>query len=79
LGSYSGCARIIAGIFGMNLSILPDLEPLKDYFEKLKAPLKGFYTFEQSAHSLIFEEPEKAQRILQEDVLVRANSLADAK
>ena len=25
------------------------------YFAKLKAPIKGFYTFEQSAHSPIFE------------------------
>ena len=51
----------------------------KDYFEKLKAPLKGFYTFEQSAHSSIFEEPEKMRRILQEDVLIGANNLADTK
>ncbi len=51
----------------------------KDYFEKLQAPLKGFYTFEQSAHSPMFEEPGKMQRILREDVLAGANSLADAK
>ena len=51
----------------------------KSYFEKLKAPLKGFYTFESSAHSPIFEEPEKALKILQEDVLTEANSLADEK
>ena len=51
----------------------------KAYFEALKAPLKGFYTFEQSAHSPMFEEPAKMGRILQEDVLVGANSLADAK
>jgi pimeloyl-ACP methyl ester carboxylesterase len=51
----------------------------KAYFEKLKAPLKGFYTFEWSAHSPMFEEPEKMLKILQEDVLVRANSLADAQ
>jgi pimeloyl-ACP methyl ester carboxylesterase len=50
----------------------------KAYFEQLKAPLKGFYTFEQSAHCPIFEEPEKARRILQQDVLGGANSLADA-
>jgi pimeloyl-ACP methyl ester carboxylesterase len=49
----------------------------RDYFEKLKAPLKGFYTFERSAHSPIFEEPEKVQRIVREDVLVGTNSLAD--
>jgi len=51
----------------------------KSYFEKLKAPIKGFYTFEQSAHSPIFEEPYKVQKILQEDVLVGANSLAELK
>lgn len=49
----------------------------KSYFEQLKAPIKGFYTFAQSAHCPIFEEPEKAQRILLEDVLARANRLAD--
>lgn len=49
----------------------------KDYFEKLQAPLKGFYTFEQSAHSPIFEEPEKVQKILLEDVLAGTNNLAD--
>lgn len=51
----------------------------KSYFEKLKAPVKGFYRFEQSAHSPIFEEPDKVQKILQEDVLAGANSLADLK
>lgn len=51
----------------------------KDYFEKLNAPVKGFYTFEHSAHSPIFEEPEKVQKILREDVLTGANNLADLK
>ncbi len=51
----------------------------KDYFEKLRAPMKGFYTFEQSAHSPMFEEPLKMQRILRENVLVGVNTLADAK
>jgi pimeloyl-ACP methyl ester carboxylesterase len=41
----------------------------KAYCEQLKAPLKGFYTFKQSAHSPMFEEPEKTLKILQEDVL----------
>jgi pimeloyl-ACP methyl ester carboxylesterase len=49
----------------------------KAYFEKLKAPVKGFYTFDQSAHSPMFEEPEKTQKILQVDVLTGANSMAD--
>jgi pimeloyl-ACP methyl ester carboxylesterase len=49
----------------------------KSYFEQIHAPVKGFYTFEQSAHSPIFEEPEKVQKILQEDVLTGVNHLAD--
>jgi pimeloyl-ACP methyl ester carboxylesterase len=49
----------------------------KEYFKQLKAPIKGFYTFEQSAHSPLFEEPEKMRRILQEDVLLGGNNLAD--
>ncbi len=51
----------------------------KSYFEQLKAPLKGFYTFKHSAHSPLFEEPEKMLRIMQEDVLAGVNNLADAK
>jgi len=49
----------------------------KSYFENLKAPLKGFYTFEQSAHSPIFEEPEKVRKIIKDDVLAGTNKLAD--
>jgi pimeloyl-ACP methyl ester carboxylesterase len=51
----------------------------KAYFDKLNAPLKGFYTFEHSAHSPMFEEPAKVQEILQKDVLAGTNSLADKK
>lgn len=51
----------------------------KEYFEKLKAPVKGFYTFEQSAHSPLFEEPAKMQRILREDVKRGMNNLANLK
>jgi pimeloyl-ACP methyl ester carboxylesterase len=51
----------------------------KDYFEKIEAPVKGFYTFEKSAHCPIFEEPEKALKILLEDVLNGTNNLADEK
>lgn len=49
----------------------------RDYFEQLKAPVKGFYTFNQSAHSPMFEEPEKMKRILRSDVLAGKNNLAD--
>jgi len=49
----------------------------RDYAESLKAPLKGFYTFERSAHSPMLEEPQKTRRIMREDVLAGTNSLAD--
>jgi pimeloyl-ACP methyl ester carboxylesterase len=51
----------------------------KDYFEQLKAPLKGFYTFRHSAHSPLFEEPERMRQIFQEDVFEGQNKLADVK
>ncbi len=51
----------------------------KSYFTKLKAPLKGFYTFEKSAHSPMFEEPLKMRQIFETDILAGTNSLADPK
>ena len=48
-----------------------------EYFERVQAPVKGFYTFDHSAHSPIFEEPEKVRRILSTDVLAGTNKLAD--
>ncbi len=38
----------------------------KEYFDILRAPVKKFYTFDNSAHSPIFEEPEKFDMILKE-------------
>jgi pimeloyl-ACP methyl ester carboxylesterase len=49
----------------------------KQYLEMLDAPVKGFYTFSNSAHSPVFEEPERANRILVEDVLHGTTNLAD--
>jgi pimeloyl-ACP methyl ester carboxylesterase len=54
-------------------------EEAKIYFEKLKAPVKGFYIFDKSAHSPFFEEPDKMQKIIREDVLSGVNNLADLK
>lgn len=48
-----------------------------DYYESVRAPVKGFYTFLQSAHSPVFEEPERTLRILSEDVLSGTTDLAD--
>jgi pimeloyl-ACP methyl ester carboxylesterase len=41
----------------------------KEYFDSLQAPLKRFYTFDNSAHSPIFEEPEKFDTVLKEILL----------
>ncbi|MBE0647189.1 MAG: alpha/beta hydrolase [Bacteroidales bacterium] len=49
----------------------------KNYFEAIQAPVKGFYKFENSAHSPHFEEPEKVRRILLADVLAGASTLGD--
>lgn len=49
----------------------------KAYFEKVQAPVKGFYTFARSAHSPLFEEPQKVERIMADDVLVGRNGLSD--
>lgn len=43
----------------------------------LNAPIKGFYTFENSAHSPCFEEPDKMCNILHVDVLQNQASLSD--
>jgi pimeloyl-ACP methyl ester carboxylesterase len=49
----------------------------KEFATQLKAPLKGFYTFAQSAHTPLFEEPDKVVTMLREDVLTGSNHLAD--
>jgi pimeloyl-ACP methyl ester carboxylesterase len=49
----------------------------KEYFDQLRAPVKGFYTFELSAHSPLFEEPESFIEIMINDVLNSNVSLAD--
>jgi pimeloyl-ACP methyl ester carboxylesterase len=50
----------------------------KAYLDELQAPIKGFYTFDRSAHSPMFEEPDRMKQILQEDVLEGKNNLSDA-
>ena len=49
----------------------------KAYLNKMNAPLKGFYTFNNSAHSPLFEEPLLVRQIIETDILNNKNSLAD--
>jgi pimeloyl-ACP methyl ester carboxylesterase len=58
-----------------DLTVNHDLS--KAYLNHLDAPLKGFYTFDASAHSPLFEEPEKVKTVMVKDVLQQTNKLAD--
>ncbi len=49
----------------------------KSYLNQLEAPVKGFYTFEDSAHSPNYEEPKKMMDIIRKDVIAGENKLAD--
>lgn len=51
----------------------------KTYLDELQAPIKGFYTFEHSAHSPMFEEPARMKQIIQEDILAGKNNLSDRR
>lgn len=54
-----------AGIY--DYTVAYDLQ--KAYYDQLVAPVKGFYTFESSAHSPLFEETDKAISIFKSDIL----------
>ena len=58
-----------------DLTVNKDLS--KEYLKKIEAPVKGFYTFDKSAHSPMFEEPQRLKEILIKDVLNRSTNLAD--
>lgn len=58
-----------------DLTVNTDLS--KNYFNQLKSPHKGFYTFKNSAHSPLFEEPNLFLTIMKEDVLKEQFSMAD--
>lgn len=49
----------------------------KEFYEQLDVPQKAFYTFYDSAHSPLFEEPDKALEIMTQDVLQGTTELAD--
>lgn len=49
----------------------------REFYEMIDAPVKGFYTFHESAHSPLFEEPDFAMRIITQDVINSTVSLGD--
>jgi pimeloyl-ACP methyl ester carboxylesterase len=55
-------AYFMSGVFDYTVSgVLA-----KVYLDDLEAPLKGFYWFDNSAHSPMFEEPERFSRLLRD-------------
>lgn len=54
-----------------------DYDLQREYFDFVSADVKGFYTFEDSAHSPVFEQPDLAKKILSADVLKGRTSLSD--
>ncbi len=42
----------------------------EEYLVQLEAPIKGFYIFENSAHSPIYEEPDKVAQIMKKDIFL---------
>lgn len=50
----------------------------KEFLKTIEAPVKGFYTFNESAHSPMFEEPKRLVQILTTDVLNNSTGLADS-
>ncbi len=50
-----------------DLTVNHDLS--KAYLLQLEAPVKGFYSFENAAHSPNFEEPERMMEIIRRDIL----------
>jgi pimeloyl-ACP methyl ester carboxylesterase len=51
----------------------------REYFQQVQAPAKGFYVFENSAHSPLLEQPQKAHRIVKHDVLAGKTMMADLR
>lgn len=63
----------VSGKYDLTVNI--DLS--KEYYNRVNAPLKRFYTFENSAHGPLFEEPKRFREILEKDVLKSNPHLAD--
>lgn len=63
--SFSMPVVIATGRFDRNT----DADLQKEWFDRIEAPAKAHFWFEKSAHSPLFEEPEKFNRMMIETVL----------
>ncbi len=63
--------------FSGKYDLTVNIDLSKAYLAKLNVPVKGFYTFNNSAHSPLFEEPALVRQIIENDILNFKNSRAD--
>lgn len=63
--------------FSGNFDMTVNCKLSKSYLTKLDVTSKEFYTFNNSAHSPLFEEPALVRQIIETDILNGKNSLAD--
>ena len=61
--------------FSGEFDVTVNINLSKAYLNTLQAPLKGFYTFTNSAHSPLFEEPEVVRQIIEKNILNNKNCL----
>lgn len=59
--------------FSGKYDLTVNTELSRAYYHALKAPFKAFYTFENSAHAPLFEEPQRFREILEKEVLGTKN------
>lgn len=64
----------LCGKFDMTVNA----ELTKDYYNRLHAPRKRFYMFENSAHGPLFEEPGRFREILEKDILASETNRSPA-
>jgi len=69
--------KIPAYFIGGRYDLTVSRDLAKRYLGLLSAPVKGFYTFEDSAHSPMFEEPQRFLEVWTADVLGGGNERAD--
>lgn len=76
---YASCPKIEIPVYFLSgkYDLTVNINLTREYCNYLDAPLKGFYTFENSAHAPLFEEPERFREILTKDILQSRNELAD--
>jgi len=69
--------EVPAYFFSGRYDLTVNRELSEEYFNNLECPVKRFYTFENSAHSPMFEEPGRFLGIMVSDVLKGATDISD--